>query len=83
MEAHREKIYRTSDWPLAVSLFASAFPIHSIEWAGSQRAVFLFHCDHKLEEAIDAFWNDRMQTNPKLLLAKAKELKSRLNGERL
>lgn len=79
-EAKDVQIYSTTDLFLAATL-ALWFPVDSLDKKDPQKVIFNFIEDASLEIALDAYWSNALQVEPKALLNNLKTLKSRLYQE--
>lgn len=73
--------FRTSDLPLAVTLYTLGFPLIGIDKTSPKRAVFLFEDDNNTSDAVTAFHRGELRIDPRLILTNAKLVKDRLYGE--
>lgn len=72
--------YITENLYLAAALVMSGYEVQEIR-ASNKRAnahAIVFHASEGIHDAVDDYWNDRMQVNPKQLFFHLKELRSRV-----
>lgn len=75
--------YPTTEFPVAVTLLYFGFKLESLErdQAASQKMIFLFQKNGKLDEILRNFWEDTLQVSPKRWHTLSRELKSRVRSD--
>lgn len=71
--------FRTYDLALAASLEALGFTVSGLEKTSySNKTSFIFDRTIELDEAIQAYWSDKLRVNPKAYFDVLKHIKTRL-----
>jgi len=70
--------FKTSDFPLAITLITLGFPLDNISKPSSGRMEFIFDREEELDNAIQSFWRDEIRVEPKQFYLNQKLLKSRI-----
>jgi len=79
MKNDNSNVFSTYDLALASALVSYGFSISGIEktqYGG--RSSFIFDRNKELEQAIQAYWSDQLQVNPKAYFDVLKHIKTRL-----
>lgn len=67
----------TSELSLAAALLTLGF-IPNVKKTNNQKVIFSFERAQELDKAINDFWNNNLELNPKLYWNAVRELKSRI-----
>lgn len=70
--------FRTSDFPLGISLITLGFKLNHLSKGTDGRITFNFERTQGLDETVQAFWRDEILVEPKLFYLNQKLLKSRI-----
>ena len=70
--------YETSDFYLAVVLYALGANLESVERSGGSRSTFIFGPTEGLQSTIEAYWKRGLSVEPQCLFSAIKFLKSRI-----
>ena len=71
----------TSELSLAAALLTLGF-VPNVKKSNNQKVIFSFEQTQELEKAINDFWNNNLELNPKLYWNAVRELKSRIQLSR-
>ena len=74
----RIDVFQLTDFEVATLLITLGFKLLDIDKSNPKKASFVFENDPKIPETIDAYFNDRLSVNPRLLFMQGKSLKNRL-----
>jgi hypothetical protein len=72
--------FDTSDYQLAVTLSALGYRLIYVDKSHPTRAVFQFEYDDSIRSDSEAFFQDRLSLNPRIVLTNAKLVKGRLHA---
>ena len=70
--------FKTSDFPLAITLSTLGFPITALDRTNPQRVKFCFNETPELAKIIQQFWTKTLRIEPQILLMHQKILKNQL-----
>lgn len=76
-----EKNFRTTEWPLAISLISLGFPVIEIDHTEPSRKVFIFEKNQRLHGIIESFWNDTLMVPANKFYSSMRMLKARLQHD--
>lgn len=74
----KSDIFELTDLEITTLLLTLGFKLLEIDKTNPKKAVFIFENNPKIPEAIDAYFNDSLSVNPRLLFMQSKSLKNRL-----
>ena len=74
------KTFDTSDYQLAVTLLALGYRLIYVDKSNPMRAVFQFEDASGIAMDAEAFFQDRLTLNPRVVLTNAKLVKGRLHA---
>ena len=74
----RTNAYQLADFEVATLLLTLGFKLLDIDKANPKKASFIFEESPKIQETIDAYFNDTLSVNPRILFMQSKGLKNRL-----
>ena len=74
----RNNAYQLADFEVATLLLTLGFKLLDIDKANPKKAFFVFENSPKIPETIDAYFNDTLSVNPRILFMQSKGLKNRL-----
>jgi hypothetical protein len=73
--------FKTTDMPLAGSLYYANFPLEAVDRTNSPRAEFVFKRDSEVDDVVQAHWTNQLKVEPKRYAACLKEIKARLHND--
>jgi hypothetical protein len=80
--SHLTNYYKTSEFPLALSLMASGFKLSDIERTKfDERVEFCFQREPGLDQVIEEFWKGALMVNAVNFYQNLKLLKARLRND--
>lgn len=82
MKSDAQKIFQTTDFGLAIFLFAKEVSLIAIEpTEDTKKSAFLFQTVENLPVLVEKFWSGEELIEPSRLLSAERELKRRLHSD--
>jgi hypothetical protein len=70
--------YSTTDFGCSVALITLGYELVALDRSNPQRVQFMFQNENGIEEAVSAYWADRLETKTRSYFDNTKMLKQRL-----
>lgn len=74
------KLFKTTDYNLTVTLCSLGFTLASINKTTPQRCIFQFENSPEIEKYAESYFRGEIKLDPRIVLIQAKFVKNRLHG---